>query len=336
MNGKQHYPDPSPLMQLSTAYWNSQTLLTANRMRLFDLLADGPMAADAIASKLNIRPRHTRLFLRACVALDLLIEDDGGFRNSALSDAYLVPGKPAYLGDAFRYSDDLYETWGKLQQALEEGAPPMQVESYLGKDRERTRNFVYGMHNRALGIGQVLVEIVDLSGRSQMLDIGGGPGTYSALLTARFPGLRSVVLELPDVADIAGEIIASMDAASRVSMLPGDYTKTPFPPGNDVVLISGVFHRESVASCRDLVDRAAATLVSGGLLIVSDVFTDASGTTPPFAAMFGLNMMLTATDGGVHADRDVVDWMAGAGLQQIETHHFPQPMPHRLVQGVKP
>jgi len=336
MSEKQGYPDPAPLMQLSTAYWNAQTLLTANRMRLFELLSEAPMSPDAIAEKLNTAARHTRLFLQACVALELLIEDNGDFRNSALSDTYLVPGKPTYLGDAFRYSDDLYETWGKLQQSLEEGAPPMQAESYLGKDRQRTRNFVYGMHNRALGIGQALVEIIDLSGRSQMLDIGGGPGTYSALLTARFPGLHSRVLELPDVAEIAGEIISSMDADDRVSMLPGDYTKTPFPQGNDVVLISGVFHRESVETCRDLVCRAAAALVSGGLLIVSDVFTDAGGATPPFAALFGLNMMLTAADGGVHADRDVADWMEKAGLQQIKTHHFPRPMPHRLVQGVKP
>ena len=29
-------PDPSSIVRLSTAYWDSQTLLTANRLCLFD------------------------------------------------------------------------------------------------------------------------------------------------------------------------------------------------------------------------------------------------------------------------------------------------------------
>ena len=334
--GQLQLPDPSALMQLSTAYWDAQTLLTANRMRLFDQLSKGPMTAVAVASVLATAPRHTLLFLRACVALGLLVEMGNEFSNSDLSEQYLVAGKSTYLGDAFRYSDDLYQTWGQLEQSLREGVPPLRAESYLGDDADRTRHFVYGMHNRALGIGRALVALVDLTGRKRMLDVGGGPGTYSALLTARFKGLQSQVLELPGVVEIAREILASMDATGQVSMLPGNYDETPFPEGNDVVLISGVFHRENEATCRNLIARAAASLVPGGLLIISDVFTGAGGAESPFAALFGLNMMLTAPDGGVHAATSVVAWMEAAGLQATAIRQFPPPMPHRLVQGVKP
>ena len=34
--------DPSVVAELSTAYWGSQTLFTANRLGLFDLLGDRP------------------------------------------------------------------------------------------------------------------------------------------------------------------------------------------------------------------------------------------------------------------------------------------------------
>ena len=54
------------------------------------------------------------------------------------------------------------------------------------------------------------------------------------------------------------------------------------------------------------------------------------------AALFGLNMRLTAPDGQVHADADVARWMADAGFGQVDTRPFPPPMPHRLVTGVKP
>lgn len=336
VRGGTSMPDPSRLMEMSTAYWSAQTLLTANRLGLFTALSGGAKAVEQVSRELGIHPRPAQLFLRACVGLGLLEEDDGRFSNSALTEAFLVPGKPHYLGNAIRYSDNLYETWGKLGQALVENHPPMAAEEYLGRDPGKTRDFVYGMHDRALGIGQAMVHLVDLSGRRLMLDVGGGPGTYSALFAQRFPALRSRVLDLPDVVEIAREIVDSMGAGERVQMLPGDYLRTPFPSGNDTVLTSGVFHRETAATCRALIERAVDSLDSGGLLIVSDVFTDGSGANPPFAALFGVNMMLTAPDGGVHSDADVADWMRASGVDGIEIRPFPPPMPHRIVLGVKP
>ena len=66
------------------------------------------------------------------------------------------------------------------------------------------------------------------------------------------------------------------------------------------------------------------------------MFADAGGTSPAFAALFGLNMLLTARDGGVHADADVAAWMERAGCRRTERRPFPAPMPHRLVIGHKP
>jgi hypothetical protein len=99
--------------------------------------------------------------------------------------------------------------------------------------------------------------------------------------------------------------------------------------------MSGMFHRETAQACRRLIERAAACLDAGGQLVVSDVFTDEGGTRPAFAAMFGVNMMLTAPDGGVHADADVKRWMAEAGFRDLRVVPLPPPMPHRVVMGVK-
>lgn len=327
--------DPAPLIKLSTLYWDSQVFLTANRIGLFAQLATGEQTLEQLAAALSMQARPLRLVLNACVALGLVEEGDKGFRNSALSQTFLVPGKQTYMGNAVRYSDDMYAAWGALEQALREGAPPMKPESYTGNDPELTRHFVYGMHNRALGIGTALVNVVDLTGRTNMLDVGGGPGTYSALFARRYPQLRSRVFDLPGVVAIAEEIVASLGVGDRVQTLPGDYMRTEFPLHNDVVLISGVFHRETETTCRELIGKAAGALDEGGLLVISDVFTDAGGASPLFATLFGINMMLSAPDGGVHADADVARWMAEAGFADVDTTPFPPPMPHRVVAGVK-
>ena len=328
-------PDSSSIMALSTAFWEAQVLLTANRIGVFDALAEGPKHLEAICERLNTKPRPTRLLLKACVAQGLLQETAAGFGNSIESDAYLVSGKPTFLGNAIRYSDNLYETWGRLEQALREDRPQMPSSTYLGENADVTRDFVYGMHNRALGVGRVLVELVDLGGRTKLLDVGGGPGTYSALLAQRYPELQCQVFDLPGIVAHAADIVESMGVSDRVTTCAGDYTATPFPANNDVVLISGVFHRETGDGCRQLIDKSSRSLVPGGSLIICDVFTDAGGNGPPFATLFGLNMMLTANDGGVHADADVTNWMEEARFRVGPVIDFPGSMPHRVIVGLK-
>lgn len=323
-------------MRLSTAYWESQALLTANRLRLFDILAEGAGTAEEVATRLGLAPHSTALFLRACAGLGLLHEKAGRFENAPVAATFLITRSPAFMGNVIRYSDQLYGTWGKLEDALRSGRPALPAETYLGDDPARTRSFVQAMHERALGIARSLVSILDLHGRHAMLDVGGGPGTYSVLLTERFPGLHSEVLELPGVAAVARELVAAAGASERVTLRDGDYHSATFGSGKDVVLMSGMFHRETEQACRGLIARAADCLVSGGLLVVSDVFTDEGGTHPTFAAMFGLNMMLTAPDGGVHADSDVQRWMADSGFRDLRMVPLPPPMPHRVVLGLKP
>lgn len=327
--------DPSSIVRLSTAYWESQTLLTANRLRLFDFLADGARTADDVAAGLRLDPRSTVLLLRACVGLDFLTERDGRFENAPVAATFLVSRSPAFMGNVIRYSDQLYGAWGRLEDAVRSGQPAVPAQTYLGDDPARTRAFVMAMHERALGIARALVGILDLQGRRALLDVGGGPGTYSVLLTERYPGLSAEVLELPGVAAVARELVAAAGASDRVRLRDGDYHSADFGSGKDVVLMSGMFHRESETSCRDLIARAARSLDLGGLLVISDVFTDPDGAHPTFAAMFGLNMMLTAPDGGVHADAAVRQWMSDCGFQELRVQPLPPPMPHRVVVGVK-
>jgi SAM-dependent methyltransferase len=330
------HPDPTSIIRLSTGYWDSQTLLTATRLKLFDAMADGPARAEQVAGALQLDERATALMLRACVGLGLLEQQGELFSNSANAATFLVSRSPAYMGHVLRYSDQLYGTWGQLEASLRSGQPSLPAETYLGDDPARTRAFVLAMHQRALGIARVLVQVLDLSGRRAMLDVGGGPGTYSVLLTERFPGLQSEVLELPGVAAVARELVADAGASDRVRLRDGSYHEADFGQGKDVVLMSGMFHRENEAACRRLIERAHACLEPGGLLVVADVFADAGGAMPSFASLFGLNMMLTAPQGGVHADADVCSWMQDAGFTATRVQALPPPMPHRVVFGSKP
>jgi len=335
LDNKNTFPDPGPVMKLATAYWDSQVFLTANRIGLFKLLSKTSKTCEEISSSLNTQVRPTTLLLNVCVALELLEKNQDQYKNSQIAETFLVPGIPSFMGNAVSYSDDLYDTWGKLEQSLQEDKPMLAPENYLGTDEEKTRHFVYGMHNRALGTASALVNLVDLEDRKRMLDVGGGPGTYSCLFSGKYPQLKSRVMDLPGITAHADDIIISMNKQEQVTTCPGDYHTTEFPTGNDVVLISGVFHRESQDDCKKLIKKAAESLNENGILIISDVFTDAGGTSPVFATLFAINMLLTAENGGIHSDADVIKWMNEAGFEGMESKNFPPPMPHRLVAGYK-
>lgn len=330
-----HPPDPRGIMALATAYWGSQALFAARRLGVFEALDPGPATAPALARRLAVGERALTLLLNACAALGLLEKAGERYANAPAAAAFLVPGRPAYMGEALAYGEDVYAQWGALDRVVREGGVE-RSEGYLGDDPERTRHFVYGMHGRALGVGGALVDLVDLADCGTLLDLGGGPGTYAALLLQRHPRLTATVVDLPPIAALAGEILDTMGVAGRVALLPGDYHEVALPAGQDAVLISGVLHRESPTRARRLIARAVAALAPGGRMVVSDVMTAPGDDGPAFATLFGLNMLLTAPDGGVHSTAHVTGWLAAAGLRVDPPRPFPPPMPHTVITATLP
>lgn len=330
-------PDPSAIVSLATSYWASMVLLAANRLGVFTALGAEPRSAAQVADKCAGDARSMAMLLNACVGLGLLRKTGEVFANSPAAEAFLVEGKPAYLGQALRYSEDLYPVWGRLAEAVRANAPQLPPQAILGDDPDKTRHFVLGMANRARGVAASLAAVLDLSGRRRLLDVGGGPGTYSGMLVTKTPGLRATVLDVPGVAAIARELIAASGLADRVDVLAGDYATSPFPDGHDVVLMSGILHRETPESCRALLRKAFDALASGGLVAVSDVFfDDEAHVSPPFATLFALNMLLTSEHGSAHARTEMAAWMTEAGFADVIARPLPPPMPHTVLLAARP
>jgi predicted O-methyltransferase YrrM len=324
-------------MDLAVMYRWSMVLFAASDLDVFTMLAEGPRTASEIAAACGVHERPLEIVLNACAAQQILARDGDRYRNTPVADAYLVRGRQAYIGDGLKYAEDLYPAWGRLLELVRTNRPVVEAEEMLGGDRERTRHFVMGMHNRALGIAAALPYGVDLRGRRRLLDVGGGPGTYSILLAKATPGLRATVMDLPGVLEISREIIAGYGMADRVATLPGDYTTAEFPGGHDVVLLSGMMHRETPETCRLLLRKAFGALDPGGLVVVSDVFFDsAAKDSPAFATHFALNMMLTSRDGSTHARTEMTEWMRQAGFTSLSVKDLPPPNPHSLVMGSRP
>jgi ubiquinone/menaquinone biosynthesis C-methylase UbiE len=322
-------------MDMACAFFDSAALFAASDLGVFGRLAKAPADGHTLAADLALDERGSRLLLDACVALGLLEKSDGVYRNGVEAAVFLVPTCPGDLSRAIRYNRDVYGAWSGVAGMVRTGQPVELPELHLGSDPERTRTFVFSMHARALGIGRGVVPMLELSRSSRVLDVGGGPGTYSVLIAQRYPHVSCTVLDLPAILTIARELIAEQGMSERVGTLAGDYHSTEFPAGVDVVNFFGVLHQESADSSRDLLRRAYEALEPGGLVHVLDMMTDRTHTAPRFSALFALNMALTTRNGWVFADSDLREWMEEAGFTGCEIIHLPHPIPHWLARARK-
>lgn len=330
-------PDPALLMRLALAYRSSTVLFAATELDVFTLLGDGPLTAAGIAQVRGANPEATRLLLDACTAEGLLTREGESYHNTPMVAAYLVRGKPAYIAHGLKFAEDLAPAWSRLADLVRTGHPVIEPESVLGDDKGKTRAFVLAMHERARGMGAVLPHGVDFSGRRRLLDVGGGPGTYSMALLAQTPGLTSTVLDRPGVLEVTREIVASHGFEDRIALQSGDYLTTPFGSGYDCVLLSGMMHRETPEDCQRLLRKSWDAMEPGGLIVVSDVFFDDDRRdSPPFATYFALNMMLMSEHGTAHAKTEMARWVAECGFSRVEVRDLPHPNPHTLVIGHKP
>lgn len=324
------------IVDLASAFYGSAVLFAALELDLFTALREAePPTLEALAQRLALDPRGLRLILDGAVAVGLLTKAEGRYALTPAAADTLVRGAPHDLTRAIAYNRDVYPAWGRLAQLARTGRPVEPPALHLGADKERTRRFALAMHGRALGIGRAIVPLLDLPKGARVLDLAGGPGTYALLMAQRDPTLTCDTVDLPAIAEVAREVTAP--CAGRVRCHAGDYHADRWEPGAyDAVTLFGCLHQESPAAILDILRRAAEALKPGGALYVLDLMTGPDHTTPPFSALFAINMALTTEHGWVFSDAELKGWMEAAGLTGFTCAPVPPPMPHALARAVKP
>ncbi len=332
--------NPGRILELASAFWGSAALLTAVEQGLFAAIeagaaGDGQATAGAIASRVGLPPRPTAMLLDAMVALGLCERHGDGYRNGPEAAAFLIPGRPGSLAGALGYNQALFPAWARLGESVRRDAPVVETQTYTGDDPGRTRGFVHGMHQRALGMGHSLIGAIDLTGRRHLVDVAGGPGTLSVMLCQRNPGLRATVLELPGIAAVGRELVGQQGLGERVVHRDADVLVDELGTGYDAALVSGLLHREPPAACQALLARLHAAIEPGGAIYLVDIMRDASRVGPPFAALFALNMLLTSERGGCHPDVDHVAWLEAVGFTDAVITRPTPPMVHTVVRAMR-
>lgn len=313
------------LWEQALAFMDSQVLLTAEEIGVFDHLDGGPRGVPEIAAATGLPADSAVRLLGALCALGIVDrQPDGRFVNGAEASEQLVRGKPGYIGGLFRHvRDDLYPVWKHLREALYEGTaqwdrafpgqPSPTADFY--SDAGALRSFMEGMHAVTYRTGAVLAgRAPELSQVRRLVDVGGASGAFAIALAQAFPRLRGTVFDLPAVRPIAEEQIRRHGLADRLSFQAGDFWEDPLPAGACAYSLGFILHDWDTTGGSIILRKIAAAARPGALLILGEFLLDDDRTGPRFVVRQDLNMLVAAR-GRERSAAEYRDWLEETGFR---------------------
>lgn len=313
------------------AYRRSQILFAGLELGVFTHL-EHPASSGEVAAKTGCSPRGMAMLLDGLAAIELLEKKDGLYVNGPAASACLVPGKPGWQGEIVRHSMGSWDAWAGLADCVRNGA------CGPGDERERDgaalRNFILGMQNIAQFSAVEVLNAMDFSRFRRMLDLAGGPATYSIAFLKAHPGMRATLFDRPPVVEIAREQVAAAGLTDRFGFLSGDCHTDPLGGPHDLVFMSNIIHSFSAAENARLVEKAFQVLEPGGVLVIKDFLTENDRSGPAFSLIFALHMLVHTPGGGTYSFGEVAEWTDAAGF--APGHAVPVTPQTRLWVAEKP
>jgi acetylserotonin N-methyltransferase len=297
-------PDPTPVLDLLEAFRRSKTMFAAVSLGVFDALRSGPKALTILTAELEANADALERLLDACVGLQLLRKHEGAYANTPAAATYLCSESPYRLTGYIGYSNEvMWKLWAHLEDAVREGTNRWKqaygwdgpIFSHFFRDEAAKREFLMGMHGYGLISSPQVVAAFDLSRFQFLVDLGGATGHLAIAACGRYPNLRGLVFDLPEVCPLAREIVKASGGADRINIVPGDFFADPLPEG-DLFAVGRILHDWTEHKIILLLTKIFERLPAGGAVLIAEKLLEDDKTGPRWAQMQSLNM-LTCTEG---------------------------------------
>jgi demethylspheroidene O-methyltransferase len=329
------------LFDLCAGFVYSQVLLACVRLRLFEILADGPRSTQNLADLMALSPDATTRLLRAAASLQLVRALPGGRYALADLGASLLgnPSVESFIEHHSILYDDLRDPVALLRGEAttklsgfwpyaknRPGEEHVSAQPAQADDSDPS----YAAYSALMARSQALVaqDILDaypIAKHSCLLDVGGGEGAFITAAAARATNVAFKLFDLPPVAERARMKLAASGLANRVEITGGSFLADALPRGADLVTLVRIVHDHDDESCLMLLRSAYAALPSGGTLLLAEPMAGTAGAEPIGDAYFGF-YLLAMGRGRARTPDEITTLLKAAGFERIQSVATRRPM----------
>lgn len=323
------------IFDLCAGFVYSQVLLACVRLRIFELLAEGPLDLATISERIGLSGDATRRLLRAASSLRLTrtlpnerygLDELGAAIKGNPSIALLVEHHGLLYQDL---ADPVALLRGEAATKLS-GFWPYSDNAPGAAGLEAGSERAYSEYSALMAGTQPLVaeDILDayrIERHRALLDVGGGEGVFASAAVARAPQLKARVFDLPPVVARARARLDRTAAGRGIETAPGDFLRDPLPAGADVISLVRVLHDHDDESCAFLLRSAREALPSGGVLLVAEPMSGIGGAEPIGDAYFGF-YLLAMGRGRPRTQGELARLLESAGFADVRPLRTRRPM----------
>jgi hypothetical protein len=302
-----------------TGYWTTQAVYVAAKLKIADLLADGPRSAEDLARATGTHAPSLYRLLRALASMGMFAETGSSLFELTPLAALLrrdAPGSQWAL--AVMSGEEHYKAWGELLYSVETGKIAfdklygMPVFDFLSRNVEQAKVFdaaMVGVHGRE---SSAMVDAYDFSGIQVLADVGGGNGSLLTAVLKAHPSMRGLLYDLPGVVERARPNLAAAGVGERCDVVGGSFFES-VPPGADAYLMRHIIHDWDDDKSLTILRNIHRVLPADGrLLLVEGVIPP--GNDPCFGKLLDLTM-LTIPGGKERTEAEYRELFRTAGFE---------------------
>ncbi len=297
---RQPQQDAQQLLQLSTGFVFTAVLYPIAKLKIADLLADGPKPVTEHAQKTGSNADALYRVLRFLASAGVFAEAKGRvFAQTPMSE-FLRADAPASLRDMviFLGNGFHFKVWSEMSYSIATGKPA--VERVFGKpafeaildDPESAYEFNMAMTCFSRQIAPALLEAYDFSGIGTLMDVAGGHGAILCEVLSRYPRMKGILFDMPNVIQEANCHICDLKMDHRCQTVAGNFFET-IPAGADAYYMQHIIHDwadepalKILGNCR----RALTGRKDGRIIVVDAVIPETSEPHP--AKWLDLEMLM--------------------------------------------
>ena len=325
------------LFDLVAGFVYSQVLLACVRLRLFEILAEGPQTMNVLAARLALPEDAAERLLAAAVSLQLVQ------RRSA--DRFgLGPLGAPLVGDTaiaamVEHHATLYADLRDPVALLRGQGGATAMSKYwpyadgvqpgaLAPDRVAEYSALMSA-SQPLVAEQVLAAY-PLARHRCLLDVGGGEGTFLKAVAPHAPKLRLTMFDLPAVAERARVRLAEAGLADRASAFGGSFFDDPLPAGADIATLVRVLFDHSDERALAILRAVHRSLPADGTLLIAEPMAGTPGAEAMGDAYFGF-YLLAMGKGRSRSAADLTALLHRAGFDRVRLLATPMPLQTQVL-----